>query len=102
MSSAGARRSTPRKPSFTSTARAGFGRAARWATSRGSYRVAEPKSAGGAQQPQRVRQPLDGSLEALTQFGQPVQIGQAALDKRIGLYAARRAVVEPEQHRGGI
>src|SRR5260370_1523355 len=101
-SSAGARRSTTRRPSSTSTARAASGPAARWATSPASYRAADLRSARRAQQAQRVRQALGGSLEALAQLGQAVQIGQAALDERVGLDAARRTVVEPEQHRGGI
>src|SRR4051795_13610827 len=102
MSSAGERRSTNRRPSCTSTARAGSGPAARWATSRASCRAAEPGSARRAQQSQRVRQALCGDLDALTQLGQAVQIGEPAIDKRIRLDAARRAVVEPEQRRRGI
>src|SRR5712672_2733556 len=101
-SSAGARRSTTRRPSSTSTARAASGPAARWATSPASCRAADLRSTRRAQQAQRVRQALGGSLEALAQLGQAVQIGQAALDERVGFDATGRAVIEPEQHRGGI
>src|SRR5438067_1054133 len=108
-SSAGAERPRTRGPNYPSTARGGCGGDARWAISRGCCRGAEragpgqrTRSADRAKKPQRVRQTLGRGLEALAQFGHPVQIGEAALDKGVGLDAARRAVVEPEQHRGAV